>query len=278
MTNPTFIPAVFAVNGVKNPIEKIRQPLQPAQDFTWVDGAPSITMIPIDSGGKAPKGQDFNGVLHAICDNTVFNQNGMRYKWSQDVVDNYNGYAKHAVISSDDGLRDYRSLIDNNTSNPNTQSPLRDWMIYAGDGSVYPASSTIAGMMKVLNVLTSTDIASALSANMGRILASRDLGVDQSWVNVTTERLAGNGTSSPPLFSVWKNDTGRPIMVNVSGQGMISFQVNGNIVSRIGSFEWTSGSSQANATVAVVVPPNATYGISSGSNLTVSTILWAELR
>lgn len=169
VSNPIHIPAVFAEGGIKNPIEKTLQSGQDHQDATWVNGWGGITMVKIEDGGKAPKGQDFNGVLNALGAHTVFNQNGGRYQWSQDVIDNYSGYAKDFIIQSDDGLREYRSLIDNNTVNPNNGIGS-SWLVYAGAGSIPNASSTTAGIMPVLNTLGSNSVNSALSAAMGKKL------------------------------------------------------------------------------------------------------------
>lgn len=167
--NPIHIPAVFAVNGLKNVIQKSRQFGQAIQDFTWVDGTPAVTMIDKADGGLAPKGQDFNGVMNAICEHTVFGQSGGRYKWSQDVIDNYGGYPSGAIVQSDDETREFRSLADNNTQNPNL-SLGSTWVVYAGTGSVPLGTSTVAGLLKVINSLTSTDIASALSAAQGKAI------------------------------------------------------------------------------------------------------------
>lgn len=165
--NPIHIPAVFAEGGNKNPIQKTLQVGQDPQSMTWTSGTPLITMTPIADGGKAPQGQDFNGVLNAVCAHTVFGQNGGRYKWSADVISNYGGYSKDFIIQSDNGVTEFISLVDNNTVNPNTTLGT-SWAVYAGQGSVPNASSTTAGILRVLNVLTSTDINAALSANMGK--------------------------------------------------------------------------------------------------------------
>lgn len=170
VANPIFIPAPFARDSAyKNTIQKILQPGQDQEDMTWNFGAPLITMTPKDNGGLAPKGQDFNGVLNAISENTVFVQNGGRYKWSSDVITNYGGYAKDAIIQSDNGVSEFISLVDNNTVNPNSTLGT-SWAIYAGQGSIPTASSTIAGVTKVLNNLNSTDTGSALSAAQGKAL------------------------------------------------------------------------------------------------------------
>lgn len=170
VANPIFIPAPFARDSAyKNTIQKTRQSGQDQEDMTWTDGAPLITMTPKDNGGLAPKGQDFNGVLNAATENIVFVQNGGRYKWSSDVVANYGGYAKDAIVQSDNGVSEFISLVDNNTVNPNSTLGT-SWAVYAGQGSIPAASSTIAGVTKVLNNLTSTDTGSALSAAQGKAL------------------------------------------------------------------------------------------------------------
>lgn len=169
VANPIFIPAPFAVNGIKNTIEKIRQSGQDPQDATWDTGWEAITFTPIEAGGKPPKGQDFNGIFNALSQNAVHVQNGNRYKFSQDVIDNYGGYNKDAIIQSDDGSREFISLVDSNTVNPNS-GLAGVWSIYAGSGSVPAATSTTAGVTRVINSLNSAEIAAALSAAQGKVL------------------------------------------------------------------------------------------------------------
>lgn len=169
MANPLFIPFVFAANGVKNVIQKTLQVGQDPQDATWENGWGSITFTPIENGGKPPKGQDFNGVLNAFGDHIVFNQNGNRYQWSQSVIDEFGGYNQGAIVQSDDTTKEFLSLEANNTVNPNNGLGGK-WVVYAGQGSIPIATSTTVGITKVLNVLNSTDIASALSAAQGKVL------------------------------------------------------------------------------------------------------------
>lgn len=168
--NPDFIPIPFAENGLKNPIQKQLQPSQDPESATWDKGWPQITMVPKEDGGLAPKGQDFNGIFNTLSQHAIHRQNGEQVKFSQDVASEFGGYAVGAIVQSDDGLRHYRSLINNNTFNPNTQSIVNRWQIYAGMGSVSTATSTTAGITKVLNVLNSTDSGSALSAAQGKVL------------------------------------------------------------------------------------------------------------
>lgn len=169
MANPIFIPIAFAANGIKNPIQKVRQVGQDPEDFTWNEGAPLITMTKIEDGGKAPKGQDVNGVFNALSEHVIYGQNGNRYAWSQDVVDEFGGYALGAIVQSNDTTKEFRSLVANNTVNPNNGLG-GVWEIYSGQGSIPTATSTTAGVTKVLNVLNSNDVGSALSAAQGKSL------------------------------------------------------------------------------------------------------------
>lgn len=282
VANPIFIPAPFAVNGIKNSIQKSRQTGQDPQDATWLTGWESITFTPIEAGGKPPKGQDFNGILNALSENNVFVQNGGRYKFSQDVIDNYGGYAKDAIVQSDDGSKEFISLVDSNTVNPNN-GLAGVWSIYAGSGSVPAATSTTAGVTRVINSLNSTDIAAALSAAQGMLLSqtisqtvisltnalnlklntSQALGVGQTWKNVTTQRVVGAN---------YQNYSTRPIQVlltsaDYNGAPPMSVSVD-NVV--IASVTGSSGFNQTKS-ISVIVPPNSSIKVDGGFSI------WSEL-
>lgn len=267
VANPIFIPIAFAANGIKNLIQKVRQVGQDPEDFTWNEGAPLITMTKIEDGGKAPKGQDVNGVLNALSEHVIYGQNGSRYTWSQDVVNGFGGYALGAIIQSDDTTKEFRSLVANNTVNPNNGLGSV-WEIYSGQGSIPVATSTTAGVTKVLNVLNSTDVGSALSANMGRSLlesvntklnSNQALGIGQSWQNVTASRVTG---------VQYRNDTGRPIQVMINANfNSGSFLINGVSIPIYDGGEW--------GFVSAIIPSGHTYQANVSG---VTIISWAELR
>lgn len=275
VANPIFIPAPFARDSAyKNTIQKTRQSGQDQEDMTWTDGAPLITMTPKDNGGLAPKGQDFNGVLNATTENTVFVQNGGRYKWSSDVVTNYGGYTKDAIVQSDNGVSEFISLVDNNTVNPNSTLGT-SWAVYAGQGSIPTASSTIAGVTKVLNNLNSTDTGSALSAAQGKVLndsldlkldTSKSFAVGQSWQNMQFAR-ANNQT--------YTNNTGKPIQLSINIRDSnsvdpIYFYINENLIVNIPDLNVSQY-----YLINHVIPNGNTYRINASNNPIVS---WWELR
>ena len=200
VANPIFIPIAFAANGIKNLIQKVRQVGQDAEDFTWNDDAPLITMTKIKDGGKAPKGPDFNGVLNALSEHVIYGQNGGRYTWSQDVVKEFGGYSLGAIVQSDNTTREFRSLVDKNTVNPNNGLGGA-WEVYSGQGSIPTATSTTAGITKVLNVLNSTDVGSALSAAQGKVLNDRIDNIPTPVVPVKKFcRVGSLGTASPSFL------------------------------------------------------------------------------
>lgn len=275
VANPIFIPAPFAVNGIKNPIQKSRQTGQDPQDATWLTGWEGITFTPIEAGGKPPKGQDFNGIFNALSQNNVFVQNGGRYKFSQDVITNYGGYAKDSIVQSDDGTREFISLVDSNTTNPNNGLG-GNWLVYAGAGSVPPATSTTAGVTKVINSLNSTDVGSALAAAQGRELdlkklnVNQALGVDQTWKDVTVSR---------SVNTLYINSSSKPIMVLVSfpdtagGNPRLLVYVGGvNIINT----NYDTGSNFGTAQLSFIVPSNTSYRVDL-QNSTIPFTVWAEL-
>ena len=126
---PTLFSIPFANSGAKNTIPVGSS--SPNASFT--DGFPAVTMQPISSGGVPPAGQDFNGILYAITQHLVYLNAGKRYPYNADLSTAIGGYPKGAVLQGDDGKSEYSSLVDNNTTDPNTPANIGDyWAPYAG--------------------------------------------------------------------------------------------------------------------------------------------------
>lgn len=134
------------------PIPDARTPTDPPEKATWEQGFPLVTMTPLAAGGIPPKGQDFNGVLKAISEHTVFLGGGGQYKWSDAYVSRNGGYSSGDVVQANDGRNSYVSLVDNNTTNFNSSpgSIGVTWGLYSGV-SVRPtqATETNSGIARV---------------------------------------------------------------------------------------------------------------------------------
>ena len=83
-----------------------------------------------------------------------------------------------------------------------------------------------------------------------------DIGVGQTWQNVTASRVLG---------TTYTNSTGKPIMVVIYGGGASTFNINGTMM-----FTTPSGS----VYLSVIVPNESTYMLSTGGSFT----RWVELR
>lgn len=175
MSNPEIMwSKAFAWNATnKNTIQEERQPSQDVQDATLNDGFPLITMTPQDAGGIAPNGQDMNGALYAISSDMVHRQKGLRIQFDPTYAAKIGGYDQGCILASNDYTRDYISLIPNNLTDPNGSGTAGRWAIYSGAGSIASATASIAGIVKIVDSLSSTATDAALTANQGKVLGDR---------------------------------------------------------------------------------------------------------
>jgi len=173
MSNPEIMwYKAFAWNATnKNTIQEQRQPSQDVQDATLNDGFPLITMTPQDAGGIAPNGQDMNGALYAISSNMVHRQKGLRIQFDPAYAAKIGGYDQGCILASNDYTRDYISLIPNNLTDPNGSGTAGRWAIYSGAGSIASATASIAGIVKIVDSLSSTATDAALTAAKGKELS-----------------------------------------------------------------------------------------------------------
>lgn len=150
MSQPNLLLVPFgssAASGTIEPIPTARGAGDPPQKATWNEGFPSVTMTPLAAGGIPPKGQDFNGVLKAISEHTAFLCAGGIYKWNSAVVSVAGGYAKGAIVQSNDGLSAYVSAIDGNTINFNS-TPASigvQWLVWTGNAKANANITISAG-------------------------------------------------------------------------------------------------------------------------------------
>lgn len=175
MSNPEIMwSKAFAWNATnKNTIQEERQPSQDVQDATLNDGFPLITMTPQEAGGVAPNGQDMNGALYAISSDMVHRQKGLRIQFDPVYAAKIGGYDQGCILASSDYARDYISLIPNNLTDPNGSGTSGKWAIYSGAGSIASATASIAGIVKIVDNLSSTAVDAALTANQGKVLGDR---------------------------------------------------------------------------------------------------------
>jgi len=168
MSNPYMVVIPFCNTGNKNTIQLTRQPSQDPEDATYQEGFPPETMLNQDAGGLPPKGLDFNGIFYELSSPIAHYCRGDRIQFDATYAAAIGGYAKGAIVASNDYQKDYISLVDNNLVDPNGTNTT--WAIYAGQGSVPLATSTTTGTVKLVNNLISNATDAALTAAQGKVL------------------------------------------------------------------------------------------------------------
>ena len=148
---PTLLQKAFAVNGTKNTIP-VEADANDASLASFDKGWQDVTMIPIESGGKPPYGQDFNGILYAITDILRWMNAGGVPVFDSDHSGAIGGYPKGAVVLKSSGYGFWISLVDNNTTDPDTDStdwidPVAGLFNYAEDtGAANAYAAAISGV------------------------------------------------------------------------------------------------------------------------------------
>ena len=127
MSNPKLIPVPFAKTGTRTNIPVTRASNDASEMPDYDAGFPPITSTPLAAGGKAPRRQDFNGVLHDVTDNIRHLNSGGFFTFDAAFASKIGGYPKGAVLLSNDGSKKYVSLIDGNTSDFNVSVDANKW-------------------------------------------------------------------------------------------------------------------------------------------------------
>lgn len=131
-SQPTPIPLVWAEGASSPYINPIPTPSQIGIKngaASYTDGFPPDCFIPFASGGAGPFGSDFNGVLNQITAGLQWTQAGNFLPYSATYSTIIGGYANGAIVQSAvvPG-KFWRSLADNNTTNPDTGGA--NWVLW----------------------------------------------------------------------------------------------------------------------------------------------------
>lgn len=200
MAQPDLIIVPFASSAPAANVDAIPislSPSDPPQAASYSQGFPQVTMTPLAAGGIPPRGQSFNGVLQDITEHLVFMGHGGQYRWSAAYVAAKGGYDAGDVLQSNDGQTAYVSLINNNTTNFNTNpgSIGTAWRAWAGAGAVPPDASTTA--KGLIQVATQAQVNSGTSGNM----AVTPLALAVSVQNQSVSAFAATGTATAQAIS-----------------------------------------------------------------------------
>ena len=137
VTKPELMPVPFANAGLKNTIPVTPPGGSAINQASYDAGFPPTTMTPIVSGGKPPRGRDMNGILYDVTSHLTYLNAGGQDWFDADFASKIGGYPLGAVLQSNDGKSSYVSIVDNNTTdfNSDPSSIGTSWLPWAGDGA-----------------------------------------------------------------------------------------------------------------------------------------------
>lgn len=224
--------------------------------------------IAFDETNGYPEMESFNGLLQALNSYIKYlEQNGFA-EWSADLE-----YPNGAGVRV--GNVWYKAKRQNTNKPPSTSQS--DWSVFlnAGDLSYADPLQNINGQIQIKDATTtqkgavrfaganevaskSATQAAITAANAATVAQSTDIGVGQTWQNVT-------GSRTPN--ATYTNNTGRPIQV------AISVGVGGSVSFYIGSLE-VGYVNDFTGTISYIIPNGSTYRLGPVSNLRK----WTELR
>lgn len=132
ITPPTIV-SPFGINAAGGTLNNIPQ-TQPAPGVASYDkGFPPETMIELNAGGIAPQGQDFNGILYALSAWVAYQAAGQTPRYTAAVSTYIGGYPMGTILQSTDGISQWKSLVGNNTTDPDSGGAA-NWLLYSGAG------------------------------------------------------------------------------------------------------------------------------------------------
>jgi hypothetical protein len=185
-SQPALFIKPFADEGAKNTIPNADA--SPLASFT--KGFPAVTMIPIESGGVPPAGEDFNGILFEMSNHLFFLGAGGRYRFSSVLASAIGGYPSGFVVQGDDGISEYVSLIDGNTYDPNTPSNIGTrWAPYGGAAGFDGHYALDTGATNALEVAL---VPPAVANTKGRVVYFR---ASHTNTGATTLDIGGGATA-----------------------------------------------------------------------------------
>ena len=238
------------------------------------------------SEGK-PEMKGLNGLFQVLTTSMLYLKQRGIAEWDSALE-----YPANAFVT--EGAKLYKSKRVNTNKQPSLSQ--LDWDVWASISDISVSTNgnlkkTVAADGSVtLEVPTATDsqrgaVRQATSAevanrsnvnayitpsNASAIAQSTDLGVGQSWYNLTSSR---------SIDSSYTNNTGKPIQVLVSVRGTgattdsISVTVGGVSILQTGNIIENDI-----ANVAFIVPNNTTYSVSKLTTHIPNIVTWAELR
>jgi hypothetical protein len=148
--SPAKIVEAFAVNGSKNTVPVPSQAGITPGAASYNDGFPILCDTPVNEGGIPPSMQDMNGILNEATAISQWLNAGGVFTFDATFAAAVGGYPSGAQILQASGGGYWRSVIDNNSNNPDTGGS--GWVATGGAVTPPAFSSVYAAAQQTLAV------------------------------------------------------------------------------------------------------------------------------
>lgn len=208
-SNPTLITTPFAASGDKITPPNTNTPSDGR--FSQTLGFPPVTAIPLGSGGKAPKREDFNGAFNMISNILFYAQKGFTFNWDSGQA----YYVGCRVIDSSDGNL-YVCISDvsaGQTRPMNNASKWKKASMTGGGGNIgdiiaFAGNSTPDGFLLCDGSAVSRSLYSDLFAAIGTTYGGGDGSSTFNLPSVIDKVLQGGSTAGTVKSAGLPNITG----------------------------------------------------------------------
>lgn len=117
---PKKMPVPFGVNGSREDL--LSTAATGDSTASYNNGFPDITMLNESAGGVPPKGQDFNQILYELAAAARWADAGGVRQYDSSFATSIGGYPKYTRLTGSDGVTEYISTVDDNTTDPDSSS------------------------------------------------------------------------------------------------------------------------------------------------------------
>jgi hypothetical protein len=229
---PTKFQIPFANSAPTTNINAIPQASQIGTTIgaaSLTDGFPPVTLQPVGAGGVPPWGRDFNGLLNQITAWTRWQNAGGTVKFDSTFQTGIGGYPQGAVVASTVTLGLFwLSLVDNNTTNPDTGGA--GW--YAWSSTVVVGDTrSLTGVCNGSGVTASWTISEIIAktalggaAFLGSNLSLTFNGATTGSGGMDTGSVPGTVNGTAPgylsIYAIYNQTTGWNTLGTVAGSGL----------------------------------------------------------
>ena len=194
------MPVPFGVNGSREDL--LSTAATGDSTASYNNGFPDITMLNESAGGVPPKGQDFNQILYELAAAARWADAGGVRQYDSSFAASIGGYPKYTRLIGTDGVTEYISTVDDNTTDPDSSSSS-GWTNYTN--LFMKKANNLSDVGSIVDSLGNLGLSGLISSN-GYIIIPVNYGGVLFKVYVQWGGFSGKTTDSSS-FGIYENSS-----------------------------------------------------------------------